>query len=159
MYSQPTDGDSSRGGEEGSNSAARKSTKQHVCPQCKKFFSRPSSLKTHLNSHTGDKPYKCGYPGCDMAFAATSNARRHRRLHGDKFAREYKPEKEIEFCSPVVSDSVELPNSQRSSSKKGLKWMPSKVPRENVSRKIDLQSGESSTEPSRYISMGSLKNN
>lgn len=29
--------------------------KRHICPHCDKRFNRPSSLKIHVNTHTGDK--------------------------------------------------------------------------------------------------------
>jgi hypothetical protein len=29
--------------------------RKHVCPRCQKRFNRPSSLKTHLHTHTGSK--------------------------------------------------------------------------------------------------------
>lgn len=36
--------------------------KRHTCPHCKKRFNRPSSLKIHLNTHTGAKrTYLCHY--------------------------------------------------------------------------------------------------
>ena len=92
-----------------------------------------------------------------MAFAATSNARRHRRLHGDAFFRAYKPEKEIAFCSPVVHE-VRDPPSPTHAGGKGLKWMPAKVPQEHVSRKIDLESGQTSAaEASRHVYMANLR--
>uniref|UniRef100_D8QEB1 C2H2-type domain-containing protein n=1 Tax=Schizophyllum commune (strain H4-8 / FGSC 9210) TaxID=578458 RepID=D8QEB1_SCHCM len=143
-------------------------SKQHPCPNCGGYNPEcsslsvltpisPSSLKTHMNTHTGDK-FKCGFPGCDMAFAATSNARRHRRLHGDAFFRKYKPEKEIEFCNPVVHDVRDpLMDSPTRANGKGLKWMPAKVPKEHVSRKIDLKSGQASAGASRHVYMANLK--
>ncbi|KAI8969931.1 hypothetical protein BDF20DRAFT_791682, partial [Mycotypha africana] len=54
---------------------------KYVCPQCNKRFSRPSSLKTHTYSHTGEKPYVCGFPTCNKKFSVQSNMRRHMKVH------------------------------------------------------------------------------
>ncbi|KAJ7057430.1 hypothetical protein C8F01DRAFT_932589, partial [Mycena amicta] len=53
----------------------------HACPTCKKRFNRPSSLRTHLNTHTGALPFVCPLPGCGQAFNVNSNMRRHFRTH------------------------------------------------------------------------------
>ena len=35
--------------------------------------------------HTGEKPYKCDYPGCDKAFKCKHHLTDHRRVHtGEK---------------------------------------------------------------------------
>ncbi|KAH7886996.1 hypothetical protein F5I97DRAFT_1788250, partial [Phlebopus sp. FC_14] len=54
----------------------------HQCPQCQKVFPRPSGLATHMNSHSGAKPFRCSVPNCDKSFAVRSNAKRHLRTHG-----------------------------------------------------------------------------
>ncbi|KAI0347048.1 hypothetical protein BDW22DRAFT_1351396 [Trametopsis cervina] len=51
--------------------------RKHICEVCNKPFSRPSALATHMNSHTGDRPFKCPFPGCVKEFSARSNMRRH----------------------------------------------------------------------------------
>ncbi|WFC98008.1 hypothetical protein MYAM1_000729 [Malassezia yamatoensis] len=51
------------------------------CSWCGKRFSRPSSLKTHIHSHTGEKPFRCDLPGCGRCFSVHSNLRRHQKNH------------------------------------------------------------------------------
>lgn len=52
---------------------------RYVCPTCSKAFSRPSSLRIHSHSHTGEKPFKCSHNGCGKAFSVRSNMKRHER--------------------------------------------------------------------------------
>ncbi|KAJ6008687.1 hypothetical protein N7522_003703 [Penicillium canescens] len=42
-------------------------------------FSRPSSLRIHSHSHTGEKPFRCTHAGCGKAFSVRSNMKRHER--------------------------------------------------------------------------------
>ena len=55
--------------------------KKHKCEKCDKHFTRPSSLQTHMYSHTGEKPYACEFEGCGRHFTVVSNLRRHRKVH------------------------------------------------------------------------------
>ncbi|KAF7321736.1 hypothetical protein MKEN_00695300 [Mycena kentingensis (nom. inval.)] len=55
------------------------STAKYECSYCQKAFTRPSSLKIHLNSHTGEKPFVCPVDGCGRSFSVLSNMRRHAR--------------------------------------------------------------------------------
>jgi uncharacterized Zn-finger protein len=54
---------------------------RYQCPYCSKRFSRPSSLRIHTYSHTGEKPFVCTEPGCGRKFSVQSNMRRHLRVH------------------------------------------------------------------------------
>ncbi|EDK37707.2 hypothetical protein PGUG_01805 [Meyerozyma guilliermondii ATCC 6260] len=51
------------------------------CPICKKQFKRPSSMQTHIYSHTGQKCFKCPWEGCGREFNVKSNMTRHYKLH------------------------------------------------------------------------------
>ncbi|KAJ1570598.1 hypothetical protein NDA11_001653 [Ustilago hordei] len=54
---------------------------KYECAWCGKRFSRPSSLKIHHHSHTGEKPFVCNEPGCGRSFSVQSNLRRHQKCH------------------------------------------------------------------------------
>ncbi|CAG8644945.1 9756_t:CDS:2, partial [Paraglomus occultum] len=55
--------------------------KRYKCNTCQKRFTRPSSLQTHMYSHTGEKPFKCPFDGCGRHFSVVSNLRRHQKIH------------------------------------------------------------------------------
>ncbi|KAI8338905.1 hypothetical protein BC941DRAFT_421535 [Chlamydoabsidia padenii] len=60
---------------------ATTTTNKYQCEYCQKGFSRPSSLRIHTYSHTGEKPFTCPEPNCDRSFSVQSNMRRHIRVH------------------------------------------------------------------------------
>jgi len=66
-----------------SSAAFPQSQDRYICQTCNKAFSRPSSLRIHSHSHTGEKPFKCPRAGCGKAFSVRSNMKRHERgCHG-----------------------------------------------------------------------------
>jgi uncharacterized Zn-finger protein len=64
-------------------------TGRYYCPFCNKAFNRPSSLRIHTYSHTGEKPFVCQEEGCGRKFSVQSNMRRHLRVH--RLGRSSKP--------------------------------------------------------------------
>ncbi|EGV65013.1 hypothetical protein CANTEDRAFT_113303 [Yamadazyma tenuis ATCC 10573] len=54
---------------------------RNKCSVCQKQFKRPSSLQTHMYSHTGEKLFKCPWIDCGKFFSVKSNMTRHYRLH------------------------------------------------------------------------------
>ena len=52
---------------------------RYICRVCNKAFSRPSSLRIHSHSHTGEKPFRCAHEGCGKCFSVRSNMKRHER--------------------------------------------------------------------------------
>lgn len=51
----------------------------HSCPVCKKVCFSPFNLKSHMRTHTGERPYKCEV--CNKRFIQCSHMRNHMRQH------------------------------------------------------------------------------
>ena len=52
---------------------------------CAKAYSRLENLKTHLRSHTGEKPYVCEHESCNKAFSNASDRAKHQnRTHSNE---------------------------------------------------------------------------
>ncbi|KAH3661416.1 hypothetical protein OGAPHI_006823 [Ogataea philodendri] len=57
------------------------SRKNRCCVICHKVFNRPSGLRIHMMSHTGEKPFKCEWETCGKMFSVRSNLLRHHKIH------------------------------------------------------------------------------
>ncbi|XP_052009753.1 human immunodeficiency virus type I enhancer-binding protein 2 homolog [Xyrauchen texanus] len=66
---------------EGLQKKEQKSVKtgKYVCQYCGRACAKPSVLKKHIRSHTGERPYPC-IP-CGFSFKTKSNLYKHRKSH------------------------------------------------------------------------------
>ncbi|KAI0760416.1 hypothetical protein C8Q74DRAFT_1207897 [Fomes fomentarius] len=116
----------------------------HQCSICLKLFPRPSGLATHMNSHSGAKPFKCPIPTCTKSFAVRSNAKRHLRTHGIFPSSEHGSTSPSQFTvgfdTPLVSDVHEagkLPSK--------LRWVP---PSLSTRSNVEYLRGDAASEDS-----------
>ncbi|VEL15093.1 unnamed protein product [Protopolystoma xenopodis] len=57
----------------------RRQRRMHPCEYCDKQFDRPSLLKRHTLTHTGERPFECKF--CGKGFSTRSGVNTHERTH------------------------------------------------------------------------------
>ncbi|KAF8528425.1 hypothetical protein BU17DRAFT_80766 [Hysterangium stoloniferum] len=55
--------------------------RKYVCSECGNRFSKQSTLRNHMLTHTGERPFACTHPGCGRRFSMACNMQRHMRTH------------------------------------------------------------------------------
>ncbi|KAK7053577.1 hypothetical protein R3P38DRAFT_2761349 [Favolaschia claudopus] len=134
--------------DDGEWSSMEEGGKKHVCPTCSKRFNRPSSLRIHINTHTGATPFRCPHPSCGRAFNVNSNMRRHYRNHGT--SNNNSP------SSPTSFDSSS-PISPGSSSPSSATWSHSSSPSTSTSTSTSSSSPLASPVTSSSSSAGYIQ--
>ncbi|KAF7874047.1 hypothetical protein EAF04_002719 [Stromatinia cepivora] len=64
---------------EGKFPKIKKEPIKHQCDQCPSSFTRSSSLRIHQRTHSNERPFKCGSPGCLGAFVRRWDRDRHEK--------------------------------------------------------------------------------
>ncbi|OAD52599.1 Transcription factor IIIA [Eufriesea mexicana] len=52
-----------------------------IFPGCNLAFRRPSRLKRHVRFHIGERNFKCNYPECNKAYTNNCHLKRHMETH------------------------------------------------------------------------------
>lgn len=73
---------------------------KYVCDYCGRACAKPSVLKKHIRSHTGERPYPC--VPCGFSFKTKSNLYKHRKSHAHSVKAGAVPLSELGSCNAGV---------------------------------------------------------
>lgn len=85
--------------------------KDFTCPKCDRILATKQSLKEHIFTHTGKKPFKCTEIGCGKTFRQSSQLCNHRKVH--KEAQKIMMKKLAQKKKPGDKVSQEINNGQK----------------------------------------------
>ena len=89
--------------------AAQRHEKSYVCDVCGKAFATNQNLKSHVRSHTGERPRACDHRGCGAAFVSSQHLVVHKRTHTGE-----KPYVcDVERCGKAFTQSGNLATHKR----------------------------------------------
>ena len=55
--------------------------KLYKCDKCEKMYTNSANLSRHRRVHTGETPYACKVPGCDVKYRDLSSLKLHNLKH------------------------------------------------------------------------------
>uniref|UniRef100_A0A8C4Q7K2 C2H2-type domain-containing protein n=1 Tax=Eptatretus burgeri TaxID=7764 RepID=A0A8C4Q7K2_EPTBU len=99
---------------------------KYVCNFCGRTCAKPSVLKKHVRSHTGERPYPC--LACGFAFKTKSNLYKHRKSHAHPSQKRVKEESteeqhQGEGVTKFYSQQTQTTTARTSESQKPRKKM------------------------------------
>ncbi|CAL8106883.1 unnamed protein product [Orchesella dallaii] len=80
--------------------AKGKEKKSHECPHCGKIMNNIVNFRGHLNTHSGERPYKCDV--CEFRFRHLQNLKRHMRVAHPEDGKYYCSICKCRFSSYIV---------------------------------------------------------